>query len=60
MNQHSEDATALLGMEGFVMLSQTEENGEPWILIETTADRTTCPRCGLKAQGHGRSQVPGL
>ena len=28
MGGHSGDASALLGMEGFVVLSQTEEDGE--------------------------------
>jgi len=59
MNQHSEEPTALLAMVGFVLLSQTEEDGELWIFIETTADRTTCPRCGLKAERTWTWQVPG-
>ena len=50
-------ATALLGMNGFVVLSHTEENGELWLLVETTAEVVGCPRCGVRAAGHGRSVV---
>jgi hypothetical protein len=38
MGDRSRDASALLGMEGFVVLSQTEEDGECWVLVETTRD----------------------
>jgi hypothetical protein len=38
MDDRSRDASALLGMEGFVVLSQTEEDGECWVLVETTRD----------------------
>ena len=57
MGDRSSDASALLGMEGFVVLSQSEEGGEVWVLVETTADVTGCPSCGVKATGHGRSVV---
>jgi hypothetical protein len=36
-------ATALLGMDGFVVLSHTEEDGELWLLVETTDDVVGCP-----------------
>jgi transposase len=42
-------------MEGFVVHSQTEEDGELWVLVETTADVAGCPSCGVRATGHGRS-----
>jgi transposase len=48
-------ATALLGMDGFVVLSHTEEDGELWLLVETTDDVVGCPTCGVRAVGHGRS-----
>jgi transposase len=51
------DASALLGVDGFVVLSQTEEDGELWMLVETTADVAGCPSCGVRATGHGRSAV---
>jgi transposase len=57
MDDRSGDASALLGMEGFVVLSQTEEDGECWVLVETTADAAGCPSCGVRATGHGRSEV---
>jgi hypothetical protein len=41
-------------MEGFVVLSQTEEDGELWVLVETTADVAGRPSCGVRATGHGR------
>ena len=55
MDDRSGDASALLGMDGFVVLSQTEEDGEVWVLVETTADLAGCPSCGVRATGHGRS-----
>jgi len=57
MDDRSRDASALLGMEGFVVLSQTEEDGECWVLVETTRDVAGCPSCGVRATGHGRSEV---
>jgi transposase len=57
MVERSGDATALLGMEGFVVLSTTEEEGELYLLVETTADVVGCRRCGVPATGHGRSVV---
>ena len=57
MGDRSSDASALLGMEGFVVLSQSEEGGEVWVLVETTATVAGCPSCGVKATGHGRSRV---
>lgn len=50
-------ATALLGMDGFVVLVQHEVDGEIWMLVETTADFVGCPHCGVRAVGHGRSVV---
>lgn len=57
MDDRSGGASALLGMDGFVVLSQCEEDGELWILVETTAVLVGCPRCGVRATGHGRSEV---
>jgi transposase len=44
-------------MEGFVVLSQLEEDGEVWILVETSAEVAACPGCAVRATGHGRSEV---
>ena len=51
MSYHSEDPTALLGMGGFLVLSQTEEDGEVWILLETSDDEASCPSFEVKALG---------
>jgi transposase len=56
MTERSGDAAALLGMGGFVVLATTEEDGEIFVLVETTA-RLGCPGCGSVAVGHGRSVV---
>ncbi len=57
MDDRSGGATALLGMEGFVVLAMEEHEGEWWVLIETTAALVGCPDCGGRAIGHGRSIV---
>lgn len=36
MGERRSDASALLGMDGFVVLSQTKEDGELYVLVETT------------------------
>lgn len=38
VGDRSSNASALLGMEGFVILSQTGEDGKVWVLVETKAD----------------------
>jgi transposase len=53
----SDDATALVGMPGFAVRAQTLEDGEWWLLVETTADVGGCPGCGARAVGHGRRRV---
>jgi transposase len=53
----SGDATALLGMEGFVVLAMDQTEGEWWLLVETTSDVGACPSCGVRAIGHGRSAI---
>jgi transposase len=53
----SAGATALLGMKGFVVLVQIETDDEVWILVETPAEIVGCPTCGVRATGHGRSEV---
>ncbi|MHB1534032.1 MAG: ISL3 family transposase [Acidimicrobiales bacterium] len=57
MVHRSEDATALLGMAGFVVGVQELIDGEWWLYVETTADRAACPECGYWASGHGRRRV---
>lgn len=53
----SDGATALLGMPGFVVGVQVLDDGEWWLVVETTADRVGCPACGVRAVGHGRRRV---
>jgi len=38
MDDGSGGATALLGMDGFVVLAVAEHEGEWWLLVETIAD----------------------
>jgi transposase len=57
MKERSGGATALLGMDGFVVLTSTEIDGELWLLVETNRDVVGCARCGVRATGHGRSVV---
>jgi transposase len=57
MEERSGGATALLGMDGFVVLASTETDDELWLLVETTADVAGCPHCGVRATGHGRSVI---
>jgi transposase len=58
MEDGSGGASALLGMDGFVVLSMEEHDDEWWLLVETTTDVAGCPTCGVRATGHGRSGRP--
>ena len=57
MSDGSSGATALLGMDGFVVLAMIEEDGELFISVETTANVVGCGTCGVRATGHGRSVI---
>jgi transposase len=57
MADGSSDATALLGMDGFVVLVMDQVEGEWWLLVETRAAVDGCPDCGVRAVGHGRNTV---
>ena len=50
----SEGATALLGMDEFVVGAQAEVDGEVWLAVETVTDVVGCDACGTRAVGHGR------
>jgi transposase len=50
-------ATALVGLDGFVVKSMVMRDGEHWLLIETTAARAWCVGCGVRAVGNGRRRV---
>ena len=51
------ERAALLGMDGFVVLSTTESDDELWLFVETTTTVVGCANCGVRAVGHGRSEV---
>jgi transposase len=53
----SEGATALLGLDSFVVGAQLEVDGEWWLAVETTAHVAGCEACGTKAVAHGRRDV---
>ena len=53
----SEGATALLGMDGFVVSAQAEVEAELWLAVETATDVAGCEGCGTRAVGHGRRVV---
>ena len=57
MVEGSGAASALLGMDGFVVRAMDLVDGEWWLLVETRADMVGCPDCGVRAIGHGRSTV---
>ena len=57
MGHVSEGATALLGLDGLVVLAHVRHGGELWILVETTVSVMGCPGCGTRATGHGRRRV---
>jgi transposase len=50
-------ATALVGLDGFVVKSQIVRDSEHWLLVETTAASAWCPGCGVRAVGNGRRNV---
>lgn len=49
--------TALVGMEGFVVLSMTETTDELFMLVDAESPAVGCPSCGVRAIGHGRNIV---
>ena len=53
----SDGATALFNMAGFVVGAHVIEDGEWWLLVETTAEVVGCSSCGVRAVGHGRRRV---
>jgi len=53
----SDGATALFDMDGFVVGAHVIEDGEWWLVIETTAEMVGCSLCGVRAVGHGRRRV---
>ncbi len=50
-------ATALVGMEGLIVKSQTVRDGEHWLLVQTMEPSRWCPSCGVAGVGNGRRRV---
>ena len=58
MGQHSSaSASRLLGLDGFEVLAAEIVGGEWRLVVQTTAEVVGCPRCGVRAQAHGRRTV---
>ncbi len=47
----------MLGLPGFVVLGVEEIVGELAVVVETTACRVACPRCGVVAALHDRRET---
>jgi transposase len=50
-------SAALLGLDGFVVVTTAEVGGELELLIETTADLVGCPGCGAVARAKDRRPI---
>jgi len=50
----SEGASALLGMEEFVVAARKEIDREVWLAVETIPEVVSCDGCRTRAVGNGR------
>ena len=57
MRSDGSAVSALVGLDGFVVLAQVDVDGEWWVKVETIATVVGCESCGSRAVGHGRRMV---
>ena len=54
MQEEVSAATAMLGLDGFVLLAVSQQNGELEQAVETTSREDFCRGCGVQARLHDR------
>jgi zinc-finger of transposase IS204/IS1001/IS1096/IS1165 len=57
MGSDGSAVSALVGLDGFVVVAQVDVDGEWWVKVETIATVVGCESCVSRAVGHGRRLV---